>query len=195
MLSADDKPMGKPGQRRGKKKAEPRKKADQQIARTDRQEDSQSEITQEFVQEIDKAIEVGEEIGDELSMEISAPVAPADSLPALAPAVAITASAPVASADLVPVSPEAIANAYSDYTRKSLERTWAFLGKLAAARSPAEAFALQMEFAKDACETFVAEAQKISELHSELAKQRVMNFEGFVAKVTQTTFVLSATRH
>jgi hypothetical protein len=194
MLSADgNKPMGKSGQRRDKKKAEPRKKAsEQQIARTDRLEDTQADPIQEFGQEMDK--ELGE-IREEVTAEVSAPVASADILPAQIPAIEIAANPPVVSTDPVPVSPQAIADAYGDYTRKSLERAWTFFGKLATARSPVEAFALQMEFAKEACETFVADAQKISELHGELAKQRSTNFEGLLAKFTQTTFVLQATRH
>jgi hypothetical protein len=185
--------MGKQGQRRDRKKAESRKKAsEQQIVRTDRLVGTQADPIQEFGHEMNKAIG---EICEDISGEVSAPVASADNLPAQIRAEEITASPPVASADLVPVSPQALANAYGDYARTSLERAWTFFGKLATARSPVEAFALQMEFAKEACEAFLAEAHKISDLHGELAKQRVMNFECLVAKVTQTTFVLQATRH
>jgi hypothetical protein len=185
--------MGKPGQRRDRKKAESRKKAsEQQIARTDRLEEFQVDPIQKLGQEADRKIG---EVCEEIIADVSAPVAPADRLPADVPAIEITMSSPDASADLVSADPQAIADAYGDYTRKSLERAWTFFGKLATARSPVEAFALQMEFAKEACETFLAEAQKISDLHGELAKQRVTTFKGLVAKVTQTTFVLQAPRH
>jgi hypothetical protein len=92
-------------------------------------------------------------------------------------------------------STQAIADAYSDYTRTSLERAWTFLGKLATARSPIEAFELQMEYAKQAYESFVAESLEIAELHGQLTRQRVMHFEGFVARLTQTTLEIRATRH
>ncbi|OKO84681.1 hypothetical protein AC630_08320 [Bradyrhizobium sp. AS23.2] len=107
----------------------------------------------------------------------------------------IVASAPVAPVEPFQASRQAIADAYSDYTRTSLEHAWTFLGKLAAARSPVEAFELQMEYAKQVCESFVTESQKIAELHGQLTRQRVMNFEGFVARLTQTTLEIRATRH
>ena len=88
-----------------------------------------------------------------------------------------------------------IANAYGAYTGKSVQLTWSFLEKLAAVRSLDKAFEVQTEFAKQAFETFFAESRKIHELHSELARQRVVHLEGFVARITQTTFVLRATRH
>jgi hypothetical protein len=92
-------------------------------------------------------------------------------------------------------STQAIADAYSDYTRTSLEHAWTFLGKLATARSPVEAFELQMEYAKQVCGSLIAESQKIAELHGQLTRQRVMHFEGFVARLTQTTLEIRATRH
>ena len=107
----------------------------------------------------------------------------------------IAASAPVAPVEPSQASPQAIADAYSDYTRTSLEHAWNFLGKLAAARSPVEAFELQMEYAKQVCGSLIAESQKIAELHGQLTRQRVMHFEGFVAKLTQTTLEIRATRH
>jgi phasin family protein len=84
---------------------------------------------------------------------------------------------------------ETIANAYGAYTGKSVELTWSFLEKLAAVRSLDKAFEVQTEFAKQAFETFLAESRKIHELHSEFARQRAVQFEGFVARITQTTFV------
>ncbi|MDA9509433.1 hypothetical protein XI09_33315 [Bradyrhizobium sp. CCBAU 11386] len=107
----------------------------------------------------------------------------------------IAASAPVAPVEPSQASTQAIADAYSDYTRTSLEHAWTFLGKLAAARSPVEAFELQMEYAKQVCESLIAESQKIAELHEQLTRQRVMHFEAFVARLTQTTLEIRATRH
>jgi hypothetical protein len=195
MLSADgNKPTGKPAPRRGKKKA---KAGAQQDARTEPLRDVAAQAEEAAAQTEEIAAQA-EEIAvqaEEIVTEISAPVAETDGAPAKTSFVEVIASPPAVSVDVVPVNLQTIANAYGDYTRRSLERAWTFLGKLASARSPVEAFELQMAFAKEACETFVAESQKISDLHGELAKQKVLNFEGFVARITQTTFELHATRH
>ncbi|WP_456622881.1 phasin family protein, partial [Bradyrhizobium sp. P5_C12] len=125
--------------------------------------------------------------------DINVSVAPNPASPAFA--TPTTASAPITPPELVAVSPHAIANACADYAMTSLQQSWALFGKLASARSPAEAFAFQMEFAKEACETFAAQSRKIADLHEELVRQRVVHFEGWAAGVTQTTFELRATRH
>ena len=190
MLSApDNRPSGKSGRRKRKgpqsRKTEQRKEAEQQQEHTPVQSQDASE-------------------------EISAPVASSDSSP--------TESAPVASSDISPtdtpatgtlaietssvvpavstettaVSPQTIADAYGEYARKSLEQTWSYFEKLAAVRSPDKALEVQTEFAKQAYETFMAESQKILELQNELARQRAIYLEGFMVRVTQTTFVLRA---
>ncbi|MFY9952499.1 phasin family protein [Bradyrhizobium sp.] len=64
-----------------------------------------------------------------------------------------------------------IANAYGNYGRQSLDQTWSIFEKLGGVRSLGKAFELQTEFAKQAYEGFVAESQKIRELHRELARQ------------------------
>ena len=91
--------------------------------------------------------------------------------------------------EVVPVNLQTIANAYRDYTTKSLERGWSFFEKLASARSPEKAFELQAEFAKQAYESLVANSQNMLELYNEMAKQRVVYLEGFVIRVTQTTLI------
>ena len=91
----------------------------------------------------------------------------------------------VAPAHSFPISIQTIANAYGDYTKKSLQDTRSFVEKLMGVRSLDKAIEIQSEFARQAYETFVAESQKISELYSELAKQIFKPLEGFVAKVTQ----------
>ena len=93
----------------------------------------------------------------------------------------------VTPADNWPVSIQTIANAYRDYTKRSLEETGLFVEKLMAARSFDKAIEVQTEFARQAYANFVAESQKICELYSELAKQFIFRpWEGFAAKVTQT---------
>ena len=78
---------------------------------------------------------------------------------------------------------QTIALAYGEYTRKSFEQTKLFVEKLSGVRSLDKAIEIQTEFAKQAYETFVTDAQKIRELYSGLAKQ---TFEGAVAKVIPT---------
>jgi hypothetical protein len=83
-------------------------------------------------------------------------------------------------ADPAPVSVRAIADAYDDYTRKSIEQTSSFFQQLAGTRSFGAVLELQSQFARSTFETFVDESRKIRELHRELAKQRLQSLEGFV---------------
>jgi len=92
----------------------------------------------------------------------------------------------VAPADNLPVSIQTIANAYSDYTRKSLEETTSFVEKLTGVRSLDKAIEIQAEFARQAYETFVAESQRICALYSELAKQVFKPFAGLLARATHS---------
>ncbi|MDB5638897.1 MAG: hypothetical protein JWP51_3805 [Bradyrhizobium sp.] len=113
-------------------------------------------------------------------------VAPADALSigeaALADAPSIGAAAP---ADDHPVSIQTIANAYVDYTRKSLQESRSFVEKLMGVRSFDNAIEVQTEFARQALADFVAESQKICELYGKLATQIFRPWEGLAAKVTQ----------
>ena len=199
MLSAgENKTTGKSGRRGAKKKAGQRTRAGEQHATAAHQlPDASAEISQENKQENkqENRQEAEQEIRQETSREISAQIPSAAALPGEASGMEIAASAPVAPVEPSQASPQAIADAYSDYTRTSLEHAWTFLGKLAAARSPVEAFELQMEYAKQVCGSLIAESQKIAELHGQLTRQRVMHFERFVAKLTQTTLEIRATRH
>ncbi len=111
-----------------------------------------------------------------------ADVSPAGAIaPADAPSIGT-----VAPADNLPVSIQTIANAYSDYTRKSLEETTSFVEKLTGVRSLDKAIEIQAEFARQAYETFVAESQRICALYSELAKQVFKPFAGLLARATHS---------
>jgi Phasin protein len=79
---------------------------------------------------------------------------------------------------------QAIATAYSDYTKKSFEETKMFVEKLSGVRSLDKAIEIQTEYAKQAYQTFVIESHKIRELYSDLAKQSFKPFEN-LAKATQ----------
>jgi phasin family protein len=81
-----------------------------------------------------------------------------------------------------PVSLQTIANAYGDYTRRSLEETRSFVEKLKGAKSLDKAVEVQTEFAHHAFEMFVAESRKIYGLHKELARQTLKPLEGLMNK-------------
>jgi hypothetical protein len=190
MLNAGgNKAVGKSSQRKGKtergKKPEPRK----QVAAEQRSLEAEPKPDQ--LQQAEEQIRAEEQVVE----QISAPVASMEIAP-LGPSVTdIVPTVPAVSAEPVAVSIATIANAYGAYTGKSVELTWSFLEKLAAARSLDKAFEVQTEFAKRAFETFFTESRKIHELHSELARQRGVYLDGFMARMTQTTFVLRATHH
>jgi hypothetical protein len=102
------------------------------------------------------------------------------------PASAEPASAEPVSAELTPVSLQTIANAYRDYTKKSLEEFGSFVEQLSGVRSLDKAMTVQSEFVKRAYETSVAESQKICELHNRLAKQTLDPFKGLTGKAPTT---------
>jgi phasin family protein len=77
---------------------------------------------------------------------------------------------------------QAIATEFADYSKKSFEEGSAALEKLLGAKSLEKAIEIQSEYAKAAYEGFVAEATKISELYSDLAKETYKPFEGIIAK-------------
>jgi phasin family protein len=112
-------------------------------------------------------------------------VAPADapSFGAGAPADAFSIAA--APADDCPFSIQTIANAYVDYTRKSLQESRSFAEKLIGVRSFDNAIEVQTEFARQALANFVAESQQICELYGKLATQIFRPWEGLAAKATQ----------
>jgi phasin family protein len=65
---------------------------------------------------------------------------------------------------------QAIASETMDYTKKSFEKSRALVEKLMAVKTIDEAIKLQSDFAKSAYEDFVAQASKIGEMYSSLAK-------------------------
>ena len=81
---------------------------------------------------------------------------------------------------------QAIATAYSDYTKQSFEDTRLFVEKLSGVKSLDKAIEIQTEFAKSAFETFMAESQKIGALYRDLDTQSYKPFGGFLAKMTET---------
>jgi Phasin protein len=115
-----------------------------------------------------------------------APVEPAPVEAALAEAASIEPAAVESAAEPAPVSLQTIANAYRDYTRKSIEEFGSFVEQLSGVRSLDKAMTVQSEFVKRAYETSVAESQKICELHNRLAKQTLDPFKGLTGKTPAT---------
>ena len=204
MLGADDnenKPIGKPGQRKAKaeqtgKKTEPRRRKERQPQEATPE---QKQVAAEQVSALVSApvsdevsASIGEQVIAPISEQISAPVseqsnvavaatetsASDTSLPAPSPLASVPPSEPA------PINFQTIAEAYRDYSRKSFEQTSCFFEKLAGARSLASAFEIQTEFARQSYETFVAQSRRIRELHGELARQRLQRFERLMTKTT-----------
>jgi len=120
-----------------------------------------------------------------LAESVSAEPSPAQPVSAQ-PVSAKPASAEPSPAEPAPVSLQTIANAYRDYTRKSLEEFGSFVEQLSGVRSLDKAMTVQSEFVKRAYETSVAESQKICELHNRLAKQTLDPFKGLTGKAPAT---------
>ena len=66
---------------------------------------------------------------------------------------------------------QAIAAETTDYSKKSFEKSRAHFEKLIGVKKINEAIQLQSDFAKSAYEDFVAQATKIGEMYSSLAKE------------------------
>ena len=64
-----------------------------------------------------------------------------------------------------------IATETSDYSKKAIAANTSVVEKLLGAKNVETAIQIQTEFAKSAYEAFVAEATKIGELYSNLAKE------------------------
>ena len=77
---------------------------------------------------------------------------------------------------------QAIATEVADYSKKSFEDSTKVMEKLFGAKSLEKAIEIQTEFAKSAYEGFVAQATKMGELYSDLAKETYKPFEAYAAK-------------
>jgi hypothetical protein len=215
MVSADEnRPIAGSGQRSGKqgsgkqgsgKPERPGKKADKQRSKQAQKPDMKPdaplraspvpvevlEVPMEAPEVPREALEALPEAPEQAPEQTDLPVASTENPAAFAAAsdTSPTAPAPVTPAESVPVSVQTIAKAYGSYTAKSLEQTRSYFEQLARVRSFNKAFELQTEFAQQAYQTFMAESQKIRELHSELAKQRLRSLQGFVTgkNITRST--------
>jgi hypothetical protein len=78
---------------------------------------------------------------------------------------------------------QTIAAETADYSKKSIESNSAFVEKLLSAKSLDDAVQIQSEHAKSAYEGFVAQATKLGELYTILAKEAFKPMESALAKV------------
>ena len=204
MSTTDEtKPAGKSGRRKGKgdrkKKADARQTpAPVQLQNPEPVEPPSPDLSLQSQAEpavvesppMDQAPPVAEPVEAVAAAPEPAPAAapsPAEPEPAAAAAPAPTepvAAAPPA-AEPAPVSLQTIANAYRDYTRKSIEDFGSFVEQLSGVRTLDKAMTVQSEFVKRAYETSVAESQKICELHNKLAKQTLQPFQGLMGKTPE----------
>jgi hypothetical protein len=81
-------------------------------------------------------------------------------------------------------SVQAIAVEVADYSKKSFEQSTAAMEKLFGAKSIEKAIEVQSDYVKSTYEGFVAEATKLGELYTELAKESYKPFESYLSKVS-----------
>ena len=75
---------------------------------------------------------------------------------------------------------QTIATEATDYSKSSYEAGAAAFEKLAASKSVEKALEIQSDYAKTAYEGFVAQATKMGELYTDLAKEAYKPFETMV---------------
>lgn len=173
----------KPGETPNPRKPKRSKKAAQRPA-AERQA-SETQVSPALTEAANKPVEtaiVPEVAIESVAAVVAPPAAPtervasfAERMASVIPPTEIVSVKPAAPVDVTPsaaVAPatgiQAIANAYRDYTRKSLEDAQSFAEKLTAARSLDKAVEAQTEFARQACETFADNSRKIRTLYREL---------------------------
>ncbi|HWM80937.1 MAG TPA: phasin family protein [Pseudolabrys sp.] len=75
-----------------------------------------------------------------------------------------------------------IAVEVADYSKKAFEESTAAFEKLLGVKSFDKAIEVQTDYAKSAYEAFVSQANKLSSLYADLAKETYKPFETLVAK-------------
>ena len=161
-----DKSSGKPRQRGRKADQRGQKSAQQRKAKLDRTGEAQSDpMVASTVTPASVAAAPAPLIGEVLPPDVLSigPAAPAD----------------------CPVSIQTIANAYADYTMRSIEEGRSFVEKLVGVRSFDKAIEVQTEFARRVYANLVGESQKMCELYGELAKQTLRPWERLAAGMTE----------
>jgi phasin family protein len=78
---------------------------------------------------------------------------------------------------------QTIASENADYSKRSLQASTTYLQKLAGVKSLESAIEIQSEYAKQAYEDFVIQANKVGDLFTDLAREAFKPVESVVAKV------------
>ena len=81
---------------------------------------------------------------------------------------------------------QAIAVEVADYSKKSFEEGSAAMEKMMGAKSIDKAIEVHSDYVRSAYEGFVAQAAKLGELYTDLAKETYKPFESYLAKVSVT---------
>ena len=84
--------------------------------------------------------------------------------------------------DVASTGTKAIVVETADYTKKSFEQTASTFEKLVGVKSLDKAIEIQTDYLKTSYEGFVAQATKMGELYTNLAKESFKPVEGLVAK-------------
>lgn len=79
---------------------------------------------------------------------------------------------------------QTLASEATDYSKKSIEEGTAAVEKLVAAKSPEKALEIQADYAKSSYEAMVAQATKMGEIYTDIAKEAYKPFEKVAAKAT-----------
>ena len=80
---------------------------------------------------------------------------------------------------------QAIASEATDFSKKAYEQNAATFEKMAGAKSVESAMELQTEYVKSAYESFIAQATKMGELYTDMAKEAYKPFENTVASAAK----------
>ncbi|MET0538508.1 MAG: phasin family protein [Xanthobacteraceae bacterium] len=78
---------------------------------------------------------------------------------------------------------QAITVELADYSKKTFEQSTAATEKLIGAKSLDKAFEVQTDYLRNCYEGFVAEATKLGELYSDVAREAYKPFEGQFSRV------------
>ena len=194
MLSADEnQPGGKSGQRNRNTERQ-RGKAEQRRRKSSQQKTSEREQLQSAEEQVAAVIAPAIDRADTVQMQTADVEAAHFETATMETANSETATSAPASPETGLTSIQAIANAYGDYTKRSLEETGLFFEKLGRARSLDTVFELHAEFVKQAWDRFIADSQKIRELHRNLGRQTWAGVETFAAGMSRTVLPPRAAR-
>lgn len=78
---------------------------------------------------------------------------------------------------------QAIAVEMADYSKRSFETSTQAFEQMLGAKSIDKVLEIQTSYAKTAYESFLAEANKMSELYADFAKQAYKPYEGYLGKL------------